>query len=54
MISMFLCECAKEDSFQIIREYDNKTGDFKKIYFRCFECGKDYTLAEVKVATKSQ
>ncbi|MNI98978.1 hypothetical protein D3C73_1579420 [compost metagenome] len=49
MLSMFLCKCSKEDSFQIIREYDAITGELQNIYFRCFECGKDYSLEEVKI-----
>lgn len=47
MLSLFLCHCSLEDSFQIIREYDT-VGELINLYFRCFECGKDYSLEEVK------
>lgn len=49
MFSMFLCKCSKEDNFQIIREYDLRTGKLIDISFRCAECGKEYSLEEVEV-----
>jgi hypothetical protein len=51
MVSIFLCKCTKEDNFQIIREHDRETEELIKIYFRCSECGRDYSLEEIKAVS---
>lgn len=48
MISLYLCDCVKEENFQIVRLYDPKSGLLQNIYFRCDNCGKEHSLEDVK------